>query len=180
MKFLLFQFTRMSAGTTCFLKLTASRLKNMNDQTVQPIPGRIAPVLWILLFVFVLRVIGQLLVACGWNLGFLPPMKEWHSGIMPYPWLVVSQILIIILYVKICLDFSKRKGFFAMPRRQLGKWLLIFGSIYFAAMIFRYIFRMTFNPDARWFVGTIPIFLHWVLASFLLIVGFFHWKHSMR
>lgn len=140
---------------------------------------RLAPVLWVLLFVFILRVIGQMFVAIGWQ-GFLPPMKAWYSGLIPYPWLIVCQIAIIILYGKVCLDFSRGEGFFMVPRRGLGKGLLIVGSIYLAGMILRYVLRMAFHPEARWFGGTIPIFLHWVLATFLLIVGNFHWKCSSR
>ena len=120
-----------------------------------------------------------MLVAIGWG-GFLPPMEAWQSGIIPYFWLVVSQMIIIILYGKACLDFSRGEGFFVTPRRRLGKWLFIFGALYLGAMVIRYILRMTFHPEARWFGGTIPIFLHWVLAIFLLMVGHFHWKYSRR
>ena len=137
---------------------------------------RLAPALWGLLFIFILRVLGQMFVAAGWR-GFLPPMKEWYSGLIPYPWLVVCQIAIIIVYAKICLDFSRGQ---VVLQRGFGKWLLIFGSIYLAVMILRYVLRMTFHSEARWFGGTIPIFLHWVLATFLLLVGNFHWKHSSR
>ena len=140
---------------------------------------RLAPFLWALLIIFILRVIGQMLVAFGWQ-GFLPPMEEWYSGLIPYPWLVVSQVLIIILYGKVCLDFSRGEGFFTTPRCGLGKGLLIFGSVYLAVMIIRYALRMWLHPEARWFGGAIPIFLHWVLASFLLVVGNFHWKYSSR
>ena len=141
------------------------------------IARRLAPILWALLFIFILRVTGQMLVAFGCG-GFLPPMEEWQSGLLPYPFLVVFQIIIIILYGKVCLDFSHNKGFFVTPRRRLGKGLFIFGSIYFSAMIIRYVIRMAFHPEARWLGGTIPIFLHLILATFLLIVGHFHWRYS--
>ena len=146
----------------------------MNEKAV-----RLAPFLWIFYFTFVLRVLGQLLVACGFQ-GPLPPMKEWFSGLTPYPSLLVSQIIIVIILGKICLDFSRGGGFFVTPRRGFGKGLLIFGFVYLAVMILRYILRMTFHPEARWFGGTIPIFLHWVLATFLIIVGNFHWKNSRQ
>lgn len=137
-------------------------------------PRRIAPVLWFLLAVFILRVVGQMFVAAGMP-GFLPPMEEWQSGILPYPLLVVFQLLIIALFGKICLDMSGGKGFFSVPKRLLGKGLLIFGAVYLAAMISRYIIRMALCPEARWFGGTIPIFLHCDLAVFILIVGRFHY-----
>jgi hypothetical protein len=149
-------------------------VKKMNNAT-----RRLAPILWTLLFVFIMRVIGQMLVATGWQ-GFLPPMDQWYSGLIPYPWLVVCQIVIIILCGTVCLNFSQGKGFFVTPRRGLGKGLLILGSLYFAIMVIRYILRMTFHPEARWFGGTIPIFLHCVLATFLLIVGNFHGRYSRK
>ena len=140
---------------------------------------RLTPFLWILYFIFVLRVFGQLFVACGFQ-GPLPPMKEWFSGLIPYPWLLAIQIVVIIILGKVCLDFSRRRGFFVTPRRRLGKGLLIFGFVYLTSMILRYILRMAFHPEARWFGGTIPIFLHWVLAIFLILVGNFHWNHSRQ
>lgn len=138
---------------------------------------RQAPVLWFLLVLFILRVIGQLLVALGLG-GFLPPMEEWQSGLLPYPLLLISQVAIIIFYGKICFDFSSNKGFFAVPHKILGKVFFIFGQIYLASMVLRYILLMSFYPQARWFHGTIPIFLHCVLAIFLIIVGNFHRKYS--
>ena len=139
----------------------------------------LAPILWTLLLIFILRVIGQMLVVLGCG-GFLPPMEAWQSGLLPYPLLVVFQIFIIILYGKVCLNFSHNKGFFVTPRKRLGKGLLIFGSIYFSIMVIRYVIHMAFYPKAGWFGGTIPIFLHLILATFLLIVGHFHWRYSRR
>ena len=138
---------------------------------------RLAPTLWGLLCLFILRVLGQLLVAIGWG-AFLPPMEEWFSGVIPYPQLLAFQIAIIILYSKACLDFTRGCGFFAIPRRKLGVGLLSFGSMYLVIMVLRYVVRMSLYPHERWTGGSIPIFLHWVLASFLLIVGTYHWKYA--
>ncbi len=149
--------------------------QKMNDIRAQ----RLAPFLWTLLFIFILRVLGQMLVALGWQ-GFLPPMEQWHSGLMPYSWLVLSQIIIIILYGKACLDFSRGNGFFVTPRRGLGKGLLILGTLYFGSMVIRYVLHMAFHPEARWLGGTIPILLHCILATFLLIIGNFHWRCSRK
>ena len=131
--------------------------------------------LWILLSLFILRVFGQFLVAHGWA-PFLPPMEEWFSGAVPYPRLLFCQILIIILFSKICIDFTRNQGFFVTPNRKLGATLLIFGSIYLGIMIIRYVIRMSLYPDQRWVGGCIPIFFHWVIATFLLIVGKYHWN----
>ena len=138
---------------------------------------RLVTILWILLVIFILRVIGQILVVLNLQ-DFLPSMEEWQSGILPYPYLLILQIAIIIFYGKICLDFSKGRGFFAIPQKRLGKGFLIFGTMYLFAMFLRYILHMAFHPELRWFGGTIPIFLHCVLATFLILVGNFHWRHS--
>lgn len=161
------------------MKLMRLPLNNM-DQKINDIRAqRLAPFLWVLFLIFILRVIGQMLVALGWQ-GFLPPMEQWHSGIMPYSWLVLFQIVIIVLYAKICWDFTRGYGYCVTPRRGLGKGLLIFGALYFWSMVIRYVLHMAFHPEARWFGGTIPIFLHCVLATFLLIVGNFHWRYSRK
>jgi putative CocE/NonD family hydrolase len=134
-------------------------------------------VLWALLALFILRVLGQLLVALGLA-PFLPPMQEWFSGAISYPWLLLSQVIIIVLYGKVCLDFTRGHGFFVSPRDRLGVGLLVVGSLYLTVMVIRYIIRMSLYPHERWIGGSIPIFLHWVLASFLLIVGSYHWKEG--
>jgi hypothetical protein len=127
-----------------------SRFGKVDGDAVTPL------MLWGLLFLFTLRVLGQLLVAlgCGW---FLPPMERWQSGLIAYPWLFASQVIIIILYSKVCVDFTRRKGFFFAPRRMFGSGLVAVGSIYFTAMLVRYAIRMTLYPQERWAGGTIPI-----------------------
>jgi hypothetical protein len=55
-------------------------------------------------------VLGQLLVAL-FSVTFLPPMEEWFSGTLAYRPLFASQILIILLYGKVALDFTRCRGF---------------------------------------------------------------------
>ena len=117
------------------------------------------------------------------GVSWLPPMDAWYSGLMPYPYLLPTQILIIALYSKVCLDFTRGDGFFVRPCRFFGQGVLIFGYLYLASMIVRYVIRMSLYPEARWFGGTIPIFFHWVLASFLIAFGEYHrgrLTHSSR
>ena len=136
-------------------------------------PRRLAILLWVLLFAFCLRVLGQMLVAFV-GISWLPPMEAWYSGLMPYPYLLPSQFLIIALYSKVCLDFTRGEGFFVRPRPVFGRGVLVFGYLYLASMIVRYIIRMSLYPEARWFGGTIPIFFHWVLAGFIISFGQYH------
>jgi hypothetical protein len=126
-----------------------------------------------LLGLFVLRVLAQGLIAIG-DGGFLPPWEEWFSGLVPYPQLLASQMVIIVGCAKICLDFIRQRGFFVTPRRWLGTLSLSIGSVYLAVMVVRYAIRMSLYPLERWTGGAIPIVFHWVLATFILVLGAYH------
>ena len=140
----------------------------------QTVPRGYAAALWVLLSLFVLRVVGQALVAFL-DVKILPPMEEWYSGLLPYPWLLPSQFLIILLYSKVCIDFTRGNGFSVVPRRSFGLGFLAFGSVYFGVMVARYVIRMSLYPHERWTGGSIPTFFHWVLAAYLLVFGTYHW-----
>lgn len=136
-------------------------------------PRVYAVAMWTLTCLFFLRVLGQALVVF-FHVASLPPMKEWYSGLIPYPLLLPIQVVILALMSKICVDFSRSRGFFAVPKKAFGRFLLCFSFIYFASMILRYGITMTLYPERRWFGGTIPIFFHFVLAGYLFALGHFH------
>jgi hypothetical protein len=127
-------------------------------------------VLWALLALFCLRVAGQALVAF-FGVRFLPPMEAWYSGLMPYEYLLPSQLLIIALMTWICVDFTRRRGFFYQPRRLFAQEWLWFGYVYLAAMLARALFLWD-HP--------IPIVFHWVLAAFVIAVGLSHRRRLRR
>ena len=52
-----------------------------------------------------------------------------------------------------------------------GRFLIVFSGVYALAMAIRYVVRMSRQPDQRWFGGTIPIVFHFVLASYLYVLG---------
>ena len=124
-------------------------------------------VLWICLVLFACRVTGQILVEF-FEVTFLPPSREWFSGIISYPILLVSQILIILFLIKVATDLTNGTGRFSHPTKRASKNLRLFGSIYLLAMILRYILRMYIYPEERWTGGCIPIFFHCVLATYVL------------
>lgn len=144
----------------------------------EPLLRKYAIWLWFLLALFCLRVIGQMLVAL-FEVSFLPPMEEWQSGLIPYPWLLVSQWLIILLFGKVCIDFTRGHGLCVVPRKKMGHFIRGFSYLYFASMVLRYILTMALQPEQRWFGGTIPIFFHWVLAGFLFAFGHFHTRQDI-
>jgi hypothetical protein len=92
-------------------------------------------------------------------------MEAWYSGLMPYPYLLPAQLLIIAVMTKICVDFTRRRGFFFDPRAFFAKYWLWFGYLYLAVMLGRFVFIMD-RP--------IPIFFHWVLAAFVIAIGHSH------
>lgn len=147
-------------------------------RAADPDACRLAPLLWLLLGLFCLRVLGQALVAF-FGVGWLPPMDQWYSSLLPYPLLLPAQILIIALYGKICLDFTRGRGPSLEPRPAFRSWVWWFGWIYLAGMVLRYVLRMALVPEARWLGGTIPIFFHWVLAGFVLLFARFHRRRAI-
>ncbi|HEY9731709.1 MAG TPA: hypothetical protein V6C89_07345 [Drouetiella sp.] len=127
-------------------------------------------VLCSLLGLFCLRVIGQLLVATC-HVPFLPPMTEWQSGLLPYPVLLICQALIIGIYGKVCIDFYRRNGFFYKLNPVLAAPLRAIGMIYFVAVALRLLIWMTIFEHHPWFSGTIPIFFHFILSTFLIVLA---------
>jgi hypothetical protein len=118
------------------------------------------------------RVIGQVIVylyAPRW----LPPMDEWQSGLLPYPVLLASQIVVLTFMTLICVDFVRRRGFFFVPHPRGGGFSVWCGSLYFAGMVFRYVLTMMRKPERRWFGGTIPIVFHSFVAAFLWTWGMY-------
>src|SRR3954466_15101221 len=90
--------------------------------------------LWVLMGLFFLRVLGQVLVEFL-HVRFLPPSEEWFSGLLPYPQLLTSQIVILLLMAKIGFDFTRKGGWSYRPRVHVGGFLLVFGSVYLTIMI---------------------------------------------
>jgi hypothetical protein len=134
--------------------------------------------LWLCIcfILFVLRVAAQL-IQKFYNLPFLPPFKAWYSGALAYPWLLASQIIIILVMILVIAGFAKGR---ILARRKLGVWLLALGGIYFSVMLLRLIAGFTFATEHNWFGAHIPAFFHIVLSSFLLLVGHFHYKNGNK
>ena len=120
--------------------------------------------LWILLGLFALRVVGQLLVVAG-VAPWLPPMDDWQSGLLPYPLLVLSQMLILGLFGAVCVQFTRGRGYFVRYHTWLATPLWIVGWTYAAAMVIRY---ALLRSDA------IPVVFHLVLSGFLVAVARHH------
>ena len=136
----------------------------------------IPALMWVCLALFIARVLGQVYAGL-YKPRFLPPWEEWYSGLLPYPWLLLAQVLIIMWMTLIAYDVTRATGFFVLESPATISFVQWFSLIYFFGMIFRYVLTMWRVPARRWFKGTIPIWFHMVLALFLLL---WSWEGALR
>jgi hypothetical protein len=135
-----------------------------------PIHG---PLLAFITVLFAGRVLGQALVACV-GVPWLPPMEQWFSGVIPYPLLLIIQLLMLMLMIKITAAIWRGKGAFADVRPHWSGILMKFSAVYASLMVVRYILTMILHPEMRWFGDIIPIIFHFVLAGFIFVLGRYH------
>ena len=130
------------------------------------------PLMWACVVLFMCRVLGQVYVAL-YAPRWLPPMREWYSGLLPYYLLLPAQLLIFALLLIVAYDYTREEGFLFVTSAIKGKILVGIAIAYFSIMVIRYVVTMVRYPARRWFGGTIPIALHFVLAAFIFMVGSF-------
>lgn len=133
-------------------------------------------ILAILLALFCFRVLAQLVQAYV-DLPFLPPFDTWQSGAVPYKALLVSQILIIVFYGWILGRILTNR---IRPSRRLGWVFLTIGLLYFSAMALRLFIGLTGLSEHHWFQRYLPTFFHFVLSAYLIVVGYFHLRTTVR
>ena len=139
-------------------------------QTIHSVP-REAWILWSLSLLFLLRVVGQILVEFL-HVTFLPPSLEWYSGLLPYPLLLPTQLVILIWMARINTGVTFRRGFFTAPHPYLSRFLLIASILYAGGMAARYFISGHMHPErASWPPGSVPIAFHFVLAAYLYILS---------
>ncbi len=133
-------------------------------------------VLSILLALFCFRVLAQLLQRYL-ELPFLPPFDAWQSGAVPYNGLLVSQLLIIVFYGWLLRRIASGR---MQPSRRQGLVFLIVGLIYFSMMAARLFIGLTGLSEHHWFRSYLPTLFHFVLAGYLIVVGYFHLQNTAR
>lgn len=126
--------------------------------------------LWLCTLLFMARVMGQVLIGV-YPTAPLPEWKEWYSGLLPYPWLLLSQLLLLMFMAVVNVDHARGTGRFFVVNDRTRWWLNLFAALYAASMVFRYAFRMITMPDQRWFGGTIPVWFHFVLAAWVWLLA---------
>jgi hypothetical protein len=122
--------------------------------------------LWVLLALFIGRVVGQMIVM-RWHPRWLPAPKEWYSGVMSYPTLLPTQIVFIVVMWLMAWHLTTGRGWFV--ERHESTWLIWFSLVYAAAMVLRYVKWRRTPVDRR--RAWIPIIFHIVLAAFLFVYG---------
>jgi hypothetical protein len=126
-----------------------------------PVPGALT----LLLVLFIARVLGQVSVLL-FQPRWLPPMKDWYSGLLPYRFLLPAQIAIIALMIAMIVQV----GSDYLPNRVLAYVICGFAALYAVSMVIRFIILRRRHPDYRWYEGgMIPIMFHWVLAAFIFV-----------
>ena len=125
---------------------------------------------------FALRVFGQVLVV--WRAPrWLPANEHWYSGLMPYRYLLPSQLALLAVMIVITLDVYRAGGLFAASWWSVAApYIAVLSWVYFGSMILRYILTMWLRPEFRWFRRTIPIWFHIVLAVALWAFADYHWR----
>lgn len=129
-----------------------------------------AKFLLVLQALFLGRVLGQVLVVLI-EPTWLPALGHWYSGLLPYHILLPAQIMLLMLMSLVSYDACRRDGYWHVSKASTRKTLRVIAIVYFAVMILRYVLTMVFVPELRWLGHTIPIFFHFVLASYLLVLS---------
>jgi hypothetical protein len=131
---------------------------------------RYAPWLWALSLLFVLRVVAQP-AALSFETSLLPRFDAWHSGVVPYPLLFLTQLAIVVWLARTTWTFTTGA---VTARRRLGVGMLAFGTVYLAVMLARLVLGATVLSSQRWFARPLPTTFHVVLATYFLLYGHFH------
>lgn len=127
-----------------------------------------------LTIVFCFRVVAQLLQLV-YDLPFLPSFDSWHGGVLPYGALLASQVL--IAGAMLVLAWRVKTGALRSTRAR-SVFCLIFGGVYLGFMLFRLGSGLTFWSEHPWFSAWLPTVFHLVLATYVLVLGVYHFNRT--
>ena len=127
--------------------------------------------LWFITIVFLGRVLAQVFVGI-YSPSYLPKMEMWYSGLMPYPILLTYQVFIYtcMIIFNFCL-YMERGPLFLVLNDKTSIYYIYFGAVYFLLMILRFVIHKIKEPDIIWPRGSIPIFFHFFLAIYIILLG---------
>lgn len=131
-------------------------------------PVAYATAMAVLLLLFLARVLGQVLaatVAPTW----LPPMARWYSGLMPYRYLLPTQILFLVVMTAMTFGVARESAPLGASAPRVGRWVVWASYVYAFGMVVRAVRYAATPPERRGVL--IPIVFHFVLAGFLFTYG---------
>jgi hypothetical protein len=127
-----------------------------------------AAVMVVLLALFLGRVVGQILAATSAP-SWLPPMARWYSGLMPYRYLLPTQIVFLVSMTAMTIAVDRQSAPLGTLSADAGAWIVWASYIYALGMVARSIRYALATPEQRGVL--IPIVFHFVLAGFLFAYG---------
>jgi len=127
-----------------------------------------ATVMAVLLALFFARVLGQI-VAATIAPPWLPPMRRWYSGLMPYRYLLPTQIVFLVVMAVTTLSIARRSAPLGTAAPGVGTWIIWASYAYAFGMVVRSVRYASTPPERRGVL--IPIVFHFVLAAFLFTYG---------
>lgn len=134
----------------------------------------VVSLLWLLTALFLSRVLAQLIQYLS-PVTALPEFAAWQGSALPYPLLLSSQLLILLVMVYL----TRRCAAGQLERRpRTGQLLGLIGGVYFSGMLLRLLLGLTLYTDHAWFAKPLPAFFHLVLAGYILTLGLYHLSHS--
>lgn len=129
-----------------------------------------------LTLLFAGRVVAQPLAAMtGWSV--LPPFGAWQSGALPYPLLLVSQIVLIAVMLRT----ARAVGTGRLARsRRVGTALAAFTGLYGGVMALRLVLGLTVARGHWWLDAPLPTVFHLVLTTWLAVLVHHHVREVPR
>ena len=121
-----------------------------------------------LLVLFLGRVVGQVLAATTAP-SWLPPMARWYSGLMPYRFLLPTQIVFLAVMTAMTIAVDRQSPPLGTLSADAGAWIVWASYVYVLGMVVRSIRYALATPARRGVL--IPIVFHFVLAGFLFAYG---------
>lgn len=122
----------------------------------------------VLLALFLARVLGQIFAATlapSW----LPPMRRWYSGLMPYRYLLPTQIVFLVVMAAMTVSVAHESAPLGVEAPAVGTWVIRASYVYALGMVVRSVRYARTPPERRGVL--IPIVFHFVLATFLFTYG---------
>ena len=127
-----------------------------------------AVVMVVLVVLFLSRVVGQILAATTAP-SWLPPMARWYSGLMPYRYLLPTQIVFLVLMTAMTIAVDRQSAPLGTLSADAGAWIVWASYVYALGMVARSIRYALAKPGQRGVL--IPIVFHFALAGFLFAYG---------